>query len=235
VADRGRVSGTVDTVAIVERVKKLLALAGSPNVHEAAAAAARAQTLIEKHRLESLLNPDSTELEPVTDGRDAPLEVGKRIRKWKVLLAMALGENNGCVAYTTQNGAVTSLLLAGRESDRASVLAMWSFIVARIEWASATEGRGHNRRWHEGFRIGAAEVVAARLADAGREARADLTPTALVRVEPALAARAAAVETFVTERLRLKKGRRLLVDADGFMQGRVAGAVLPLTASDDDD
>ena len=34
-------SGSVDTASLVERVKKLLALAGSPNVHEAAAAAAR--------------------------------------------------------------------------------------------------------------------------------------------------------------------------------------------------
>ena len=39
---------------IVDRVRKLLALAGSSNVHEAAAAAARAQELITRHRLESL-------------------------------------------------------------------------------------------------------------------------------------------------------------------------------------
>lgn len=219
---------TRDVASLVERVQKLLALASSPNIHEAAAAAKRAQAMIEEHRLEALLDQEAQDEEAITEGRESPLEESRRLRRWKVLLASALGENNGCIAYTTRRGGLTSLLLAGRDVDRAAVLAMWSWLVARIEWASATEGAGQSRRWHDGFRVGAAEVVATRLAEAGRETRADLSPTALVRVEPLLAARAAAVESYVTERLRLKKGRRLLVDAEAYKRGREAGATLPL-------
>ena len=38
--------------ALLARVQKLLALASSQNVHEAASAAAMAQALIERHRLD---------------------------------------------------------------------------------------------------------------------------------------------------------------------------------------
>lgn len=86
-----------DQAALLARVNKLLALATSPNVHEAAAAAARAQAMIEAHRLEGLLAAER-EVDDVDDGRDAPLEVSKRLRRFKVVLATVLGEHNACVA-----------------------------------------------------------------------------------------------------------------------------------------
>ncbi|MDP2306244.1 MAG: DUF2786 domain-containing protein [Pseudomonadota bacterium] len=223
---------------ILARVRKLLALAGSPNVHEAAAAAAAAQALVVRHRLEALLAAESLADDPddpITDGREAPLESARRIRKWKVALAMGLAEANGCVAYTAPVGDETQLLLVGRASDRAAVIELWAWLVTRIEWLSATHGPGKPRDWHEAFRIGAAEAIATRLAAVEAAVEAEVTadparsPAALVRLEPARAARATAVDAFVDRHLRLGKGRTLRVDGRALERGRQAGAevVLP--------
>ncbi len=85
---------------------------------------------------------------------------------------------------------------------------------------------GRSRAWHEAFRIGAVDAVAERLAEGGAALHASLPREALVRWEPAVAARRAEVDRFVAERLRLGRGRALRVDARAFAAGRVAGAEL---------
>lgn len=218
-----------DAAAVLDRVRKLLALATSPNVHEAALAAARAQELIERHRLEGLLAAEAeAEADPITDGRDEPLEVARRLRRWKGALAAGLAEANGCRAYTAEIGGKTHLLVAGRASDRAAILALWEWLVPRLEWLSATHGAGQPRDWHEAFRIGAAETIADRLRGAVSEARASLDSAALARIEPTASARAEAVERYSRETLRLRPGRSPPVNADGLVRGRIAGASVPL-------
>lgn len=218
-----------DAHALLDKVRKLLALSTSPNVHEAALAAARAQALIEEHRLHALLDAEeAAEADPVTDGRDAPLESTRRLRKWKLVLAAGLARANGCVAYTAQRGREKQLLLAGRDADRQAVAEVWDWLCKRIEWLSATEGAGRDRAWHDSFRIGAAEVIAARLAEGAAQARAELPAAALVRVEPLLTARQAAVDRYAEERLRLRPGRGLRVDLDAYTRGKAAGGDLEL-------
>jgi len=108
------------------------------------------------------------------------------------------------------------------------VAELWGWLVTRLEWLSATHGAGRSRAWHEAFRIGAAEVVAARLAGARAEVAASFSPAALVRIEPERAARAAAVEAFAERHLRLGPGRTMRVDGRGLAQGRAAGAAMKL-------
>lgn len=212
---------------VVDRVRKLLALASSPNVHEAAAAAARAQALVARHRLEGLLAAEAES--PITDGSEAPLERARKVRKWRVVLASALAEANGCAAYVAEVPDGQEIRLAGRAPDREAARALWDWLTERIQWSSATEGAGRSRAWHDAFRIGAVDAVAARLAAGEAELRAALPAEALVRVEPAVAARRAAVDRFLAERLRLGKGRSIRVEARAFAAGRAAGAALPLT------
>lgn len=210
----------------LERVRRLLALAGSPNVHEAAAAAAAAQALIARHRLEGLLAGEAAE--PITDGREAPLEVAVRPRRWKAFLAAGLARVNGCVAYSAEVPEGTALCVVGRASDRAAVAALWGWLVQRIELLSATHGAGQPRKWHDAFRVGAAEAVAGRLAASEAAAGADLPEGAMVRLAPALAERAAAVEAHAAQTLRLQRGRGMRVDVEALEAGRRAGADLPL-------
>jgi hypothetical protein len=211
----------------LDRVRKLLALAQSPNVHEAAAAAAAAQTLIEEYRLHGLLDQDAEE-EVVTDGRGEPLEVARRLRRWKTLLAGGLARINGCTAYTVTLGKERHVLIAGRDEDREAIRALFSWLVQKIEWLSATHGKGQDRSWHNAFRVGACEVVVQRLGEAQNQARATLSTTAMSVVTPALERRREAVDAFVADRLKLKRGRRLRVDAAGYERGREEGSRLSL-------
>lgn len=212
-----------DLARVLSRVRKLLALATSSNVHEAALAAAQAQALIDQHRLEALLAEEAAE--PITDGSEAPLERARRPRKWRSVLASALAEANGCLAWSAERGGQTELYVLGRAEDRAVVAALYEWLGPRIEWLSATHGAGRDRAFHEAFRVGAVEAVVARLRPAqpsGPEA------AALVPVVADLAARRAAVEAFAAERLRLGRGRGMRLDARAYARGQAAAADLAL-------
>ncbi|MEN0062996.1 MAG: DUF2786 domain-containing protein [Myxococcota bacterium] len=216
--------------AVLDRVRKLLALATSPNVHEAAAAAARAQRLIERHRLEGYLAAERAveeDPDPIEDARDEPLEVARRLRKWKRVLAGGLADVNGCVVYTLRADDGERLIVVGRSRDRAAVHALWSWLTKRIEWLSATEGGKRSKAWHEAFRIGAVESIIERLRDAGSDVR-PAEPGALVQIDAAMAAHRDALERFVRERLRLGKGRSISVDPGAFAEGRAAGRAFDL-------
>jgi hypothetical protein len=213
---------------VLDRVRKLLALSESPNLHEAALAAARAQALIERHRLHDLLAAERAEEEdpdPIVHAWHEPLAVAKRIRKWKVALAAALADANGCLAYVARRESDEAVILVGRGRDRAAVAALWDELVRRIEWLSATEGPGRSRAWHEAFRVGAVDAIAARLRDRG-EARAELDEAALAVVDRAEQAHRDALDRFVERHLSLRSGRGLRVDARAYERGRAAAADL---------
>ena len=213
------------------RVRKLLALAGSSNPHEAAVAAARAQALIEAHRLEGWLRAArdaAADPDPIVDARDTPLSRARRLRKWKVALAVTLAELNECAAYTLCAGQEEAIVLIGRGRDRAAVAELWGWLVTRIEWLSATHGAGKPHAWHEAFRIGVVDAVAQRLQVASDEVVASQASAALVRVDPARAAHREALARFVAERLGPSRGRALRVDAAAWRRGRRAAHDLAL-------
>jgi len=220
-----------DPPRALARVRKLLALANSPNPHEAAVAAARAQALIETHRLQAWLHAEQQveeDPDPIVDARDAPLETSRRLRKWKVALAGALAEVNGCIAYTLPRGREHAIVLVGRSRDREAVAELWDWLVRRIEWLSATHGAGQPRQWHEAFRVGVVDAVAARLRDTNEQVQRELDQTALVVVEPAMAAHRDALQRFADEKIGLTRGRRIRVQADAWEQGQTAGDALKL-------
>lgn len=217
--------------AILDRVRKLLALATSPNAHEAASAAELAQTLIARHRLQQWLDADAVaadEAEAIDDARDEPLDVARKPRTWKVALATTLADANSCVAYTLDRGKERAIVLVGRAADRAAVLELWTWLVTRIEWLSATHGAGRDRKWHDAYRVGVVATIGERLSAVDEQVRGELSEGALVRVDPVLLARRDALERFVSERLRLGRGRSISVDAHAYAEGRQAGATLDL-------
>lgn len=206
---------------VLGRVRKLLALASSSNVHEAALAASMAQDLIDRHRLDELLAGEASA--PITDGADEPLEVSRRPRKWRLVLASALAEANGCLAWSQARGGETALCVLGRADDRAAVRALYEWLGVRIEWLSATHAAGRDRAFHEAFRVGAVDAVVARL----RPALEGGDP-ALVRLDGELIARRQAVEAYANEHLGLGRGRGMRVNALAYARGKAAGAELPL-------
>jgi hypothetical protein len=220
----------------LDRVRKLLALATSPDAHEAASAAAHAQALIDRHRLRAILDEESAAEsgdDPITDARDQPLETARKIRPWKVLLALELASRNGCVAYTLETDDGQSLVLVGRAADREAVTTLWSWLVRRIEWLSATHGAGRSRRWHDDFRVGVVDAIAKRFAGENREEPAEHAPLdarSIARVDQAIAARAEALNRFVDKHLRLGAGRAIRVDPRAYNQGMTLAAAAPWLA-----
>lgn len=219
---------TPETARVLDRVRKLLALATSPNVHEAALAASRAQALIDAHRLQGLLDAETEDDAQIQDARETPLASGRRLRKWKVVLAQQLAEMNGCVVYTAKVGREKRLVLVGTELDRAAVQALWDWLCPRIEWLSATHSDGRDKQWHEAFRVGAVQTIAERLRSARVDAVNKLESAAIVVAQTGLARRQDRVDRFVERNLKLKKGRNINVDAAAFARGRQAGADFPL-------
>lgn len=216
---------------LLDRVRKLLALADSPNVHEAAAAAGKAQALIAAHRLEAVLAAEAAVDEAAQDDpiEQEVLETARRMRRWKTVLAAGLADANGCLAFTRPGrGRAQDLVLAGRAADRAAFHALWSWLVQTLTWLSASHGGGKGKRWHDDFRVGAALAVCERLEAAARAPAEALPPEALVRLEPALEARERAVKRYADDELRLKPGRSLRVDPAAFGAGREAGRDLEL-------
>ena len=209
---------------VLDRVKKLLALAGSPNVHEAAAAAAKAQALIAAHRLEGLL---AAEAEAEVAIEERILESARRFRRWKAVLASGLARVNGCLAYTRARGRETELVVAGPAEALDAVQTLYEGLVPRLQWLSADHGGKRDKRWHDDFRVGAAATITARLRQSAEAEREQLDPAALVRVDPALTARRRAVEQHA-ERLKLGRGRGLRVDLDAYDAGQSAGETVTL-------
>lgn len=88
--------------AIIEKVRKLLKLATSDNPHEAAAAAGKAQRLIEQHRIDGALLAEDA----AAEGRETPsapivqekiLEFSSvRIQPWTFAMARAVCSANAC-------------------------------------------------------------------------------------------------------------------------------------------
>lgn len=226
---------------IVDKIRRLLRLSESPNVNEAAAAEARAQELMARHRIEAAMLDESADDEGIVDHRDAPLEESKRLRPWKIELAAVLARANGCRIYVQERRREDAVVLVGRSEDAELVRAMYGEMVKRVESLTRANGAGRDRAFCNAFRLGVVVTLDERLTLARREAsqRAiaggveDEGEVALdvERAKSAIARldrREEAVDRFVEKNLRLGKGKTLRADAEGFAKGRVAGHAVAL-------
>lgn len=103
--------------SIVERVRKLLALSTSPNVHEAAAAAAKAQELIERHRIDlALLELEAAgETTPVGVRQDVVYTFsGMRAFGWVLKLAQGIARANACRLWYTSGYRLSEVAVDAR-------------------------------------------------------------------------------------------------------------------------
>lgn len=223
--------------SIIDKISKLLRLAsedGGAGEHERSAAMARAQALMEKHRIEV------AEVEATT-GRDAEgverffVDVGgdpsvKRHR-WKSSLFHGIAESNDVKMYraTTEK----KVALVGRPSDVQYVRSLYAWLLPQLEseanaalhvaWTEDYLQQYLNtgaRRdaWRVEFLMGAVAIVAQRL----REARA----AAYRGGSDLVVARGAANERHLQELgVSLKKGRRQTIkNAEAYGNGVEAGA-----------
>lgn len=187
---------------IIDKIQKLLRLSESANVNEAAAAAARAQALMEQHRIDRAiltLGGDGDDQDTIRAHKDAPVFSGGKIVQWKLNLADTLCRHNGCTMYINigQDDAgrpLSKVVLVGRSTEVGTIRYMFDYLAAEVNRLCRKLGKGKGRVWANNFRLGAVATINQRMSEARRQfrrkqrerARAQDTE-ALVRLDDALA------------------------------------------------
>lgn len=238
---------------ILDKVRKLLALAESADIHEAAAAAARAQTIIDKHKVDIALlqeeeQEEEREDEAVHRCLDFPLFDCSQMPTWKWLLAWRLCEVNDCRPWTntTYEGGewARTVFVIGRDSDAQTIQYMHRYLVTEIDRLSK-DHKGKGRTWLNNFRLGAVAEIGKRLKEkrqydrkalkqgAEEQVQAGGDAQALVKVENALA-RLQERDEMVDSWMKFNKikyssgGSGGAHDEGAFATGRDAGAGVSL-------
>jgi Protein of unknown function (DUF2786) len=164
---------------IEDRIRKLLALADSPNENEAAAAAEKALALMLRYGIELATVAASTGErlavdEHVLDGRVDP---------WRRMLADAVARSAGGQIVWAPDGYSRSqgkIFFYGPSGTVGGIIELYRYLEAQLVVISATaaaarrERRVHGRTWRNSFLLGAVGRLAQRL-DARR---AETTETA---------------------------------------------------------
>lgn len=182
----------------LDRVVKLLKLSKSDNPNEAALAAAKAQEIMDRFKLEpGAVNAAGVEeparpFEAIQKFAD-PL-YGTHFGKnptWKIRLASTLCAANQCRCFLT--GGATFLI--GRASDASTVRYLYAFLEREVERLAERDGRGNGRTWINNYRLGVVDTLGKRLHEqraATREAVktqafAQAGESAIVRVNQSIA------------------------------------------------
>lgn len=227
---------------LLDKVKKLLRLAERTNSEgEAAAAAAAAQKLIERHKLDvAALDLSEAHEAPVEAPEKATLDGAEGRRNkcaWRGSLASGIARANACRVYWTG----PRLQIVGAPSDVATVRYMYAYLVREIDRLAETKSGG--KAWLHAWRMGAVATVSQRLRDAReearREARAEAQASgagagaAIVRVNAGIARieRAESAVEAIMAAMRLRTARRAPVRSWGaYEQGRADGATIRIAA-----
>lgn len=222
---------------ILEKLQKLMALQSSSNEHEAAAAAARAAELMAAHQIdEAMLDAFEGNAGPIGE-----LMVDRHRKRvsWKGVLAMGVAEAFSCAVYYGHTYAEkkrlsTELRLVGREDDRNAASYMYRYLSAEVDrlakesWLRLPAEKDRTttaRRWKNGFRLGAADVIAQRLREQRRQSidearRAGDKETALVKIDR----HQQELEEYMGKNLNLSKGgKAFFSDKAAFASGGRAG------------
>jgi len=238
---------TQDTV--LDKVRKLLRLAGNnPNPEEAASAAATAQRLIDAHNLSATVlelesGPRRPEAdEPVQDFGTGDARLGESRDRGHEALASVLARANGCRLYYGWSGirGRRRLALVGRASDAEAVRYLYAWVAGEMDRLTEVQGHGMGRVWRTNFRLGIVDTISRKLRES-REAMAaeakqaaEHNPHALMVVSQALAtlqARGDTVQKWMDTHLKLRAGRATSRQYDGSAReaGRKAGESISLT------
>jgi hypothetical protein len=215
---------------IIDKIQKLLALATSDNVNEAAAAAARAQELMSKHRL-AMADIEAAAPGTVDDPITDQIVAGDRTHiSWKVSLFAGIAQANGCSAYTQELRDKTGLKLVvtrfiGPASQLSTVTYLYEYLVKKIDELAAMNRKDHDRAWLRAFRLGAVAEITTRLLATVAQAKVGASSAALAVVDKGTERVQAAIA-----KLKLKSSAAPQIkDELAFMQGRAAGATIDLS------
>lgn len=212
--------------AVIEKIKKLRALAQSANANEAANAAAAAERLLQEHRLsEAELETEAVEPAEAAEEDAVPVDtLGERISNWKDALLAAICRAHGCARYFNHSyvhrGYVARIV--GRPSDTATVRYLYAWLSTEVERLARKHGRGKGRTWANSYRLGCVAGIREAMQAAEAKARTTATSAALVRLD-ARAAEARDALVRLHPNLRSRPLSRTSVNGHAFGQGQHDG------------
>ena len=214
---------------ILEKVKKLLALASSPSEAEAAAALDKATVLLAKHGL------SLAEVQEGAEVQESVLLEKQRLRGWESALIYVICQATFTEALHYRSQAGGRILLIGREVNIVTARELFGYLhrLILVLGRAHSPGLAHVESFRQGIvhRIGerlAARNAADSAAAPDRTTRADLATTALI-LRADTAARAEN-QAFIKQKYgstsTRKSGRR--VEADSYHRGRAVADSISL-------
>ncbi len=147
---------------VMKKVKKLLALGQSDNVHEAALAIARAQQLMERHRIsQAMLDISGSvdEEKPTNDGE--PLYQNRKMDLWRQRLAVIISTANGCFVWKERAtaGSPPKINIIGKASNVAKARYLFQYCLNEVLRLVNVEAKGKPYAYRNNFRIGCVDAI----------------------------------------------------------------------------
>lgn len=204
---------------IIDRIRKLFALAESPNEAEAISAMEKAHALLLQYNL--TLNDINKEQK--TDIQEIVFAEVGRIRGWKKLLIYYVTKANYCSFFTSvyhgsyKNGIEGKQVIniVGRNANIISAKEMLEYIFESIE--RLAKNKKHNEK--ESYKIGFTESICIRLKEIWENEHKKIeTCTALIIVDDEL-------KRYMNQKNLLSKQNQApkVKDENGYVQGREDG------------
>jgi hypothetical protein len=174
---------------VIDKVRKLLALAGdASNAHEAAAASGLANKLIDEYRLSEadLEVSDEGHSEPIEEDDGYIYESGK-VTEWKKMLVRVLAHHYGCAHWndTSYSGGrkVSRYKLVGKRSDIGLTRFMFTWLSAECSRLSQLEAKGMGRVFIASYCTGFVAGIAEQLSASRVKAQEHATSAAIVKID----------------------------------------------------
>ncbi len=208
---------------VLEKVRKLRALATSSNANEAAAAAAAAARLIQAHRLaEAEVEAETGEHEDAVEA-DTPLAEWARVQNWQIRLARVLCRQYGVSSYLQRRAVayrrVVTVQMVGRPSDVSTVRYEYEASVRAV----ARLARNSSDR--NSFCLGAVQGIVAQIGRVTEQVVAGASGQTAVVLASRIQ-RADELRDSLHPDLRTRALRSSRVNRDAYDEGRRAGGDL---------
>lgn len=234
-----------DIDRIVERIKKLLALATSQNPHEAALAAMKAQELLFRHNLSVAMVEAALEGGANADYVNDRFDSGGWMH-WRRRLLAVVARNNFCRGVSYQG--TREVGIVGEPHNVMVVKHLYAFLVREVLRlaevglkAERTLDEEERRAWKRSFYLGAVRTIAQRLIEQ-RERDINIDPNAaalVVRKDqeledayrdyfPGLHPDDADNQEEAPTPRQEDRGPRRPRRGDGYRAGMIAGKTIPL-------
>jgi Protein of unknown function (DUF2786) len=206
--------------SIIDKVRKLRALATSENANEAAAAAAAADRLIQEHSISEAELGEPT-IAPIFG--DAIVHWPSNVPYWAHSLGTFIASHYGCYVWahrTYTNGVY--LRISGRPDDIETARYMYAWLTAQIARLTARNCKGKGKSYASAYRMGCVSAIRSSMSAAKTAERQNATSSALAVVD-ARHDSARALAKAANPDIR-SKAKRTPMNVDGYYSSQADGA-----------